>query len=92
MDNGGSYAFYKSLIIKANAFSLKNTVEITGAGDTCWNIIFCVGSWIRKSGEEYLSEMLKFANTAAEIIVTRKGALAVMPGLKEIMQMLLTEK
>lgn len=34
--------------------------------------------------EENLKEMLTFANKAASIITTRKGALAVMPTLEEI--------
>ena len=34
--------------------------------------------------EENLAEMLTFANAAASIITTRKGALRVMPEEKEI--------
>ena len=38
--------------------------------------------------EEELREMLRFANAAASIITTRKGALKVMPEREEILQLL----
>ena len=34
--------------------------------------------------EKRLAEMLTFANAAASIITTRKGALRVMPGMDEV--------
>ena len=38
--------------------------------------------------EDELKEMLEFANAAASIITTRKGALAVMPTRKEVEELL----
>ena len=38
--------------------------------------------------EKQLSEMLIFANAAASIITTRKGALCVMPEKKEILSLI----
>ena len=35
--------------------------------------------------EKELGEMLEFANAAASIVTTRKGALRVMPKLEEIL-------
>jgi fructokinase len=38
--------------------------------------------------EEKLTDMLKFANAAASLITTRKGALSVMPDKEEIEQLI----
>ena len=65
-------------------------IETTGAGDT-----FCGSSLnyilehdFENLTEEQLGEMLTFANAAASIITTRKGALRVMPSLEEIQRLL----
>lgn len=62
------------------------TIETTGAGDTfCGCILSKVLEYgIKDFSNEELSEMLVFANTAAAIVTTRKGALKVMPGRDEI--------
>lgn len=62
------------------------TIETTGAGDTfCGCILSKVLEYGMKDfSNEELSEMLVFANTAAAIVTTRKGALKVMPGRDEI--------
>lgn len=82
----GSRAYYKSLRVDAQPFLQENTVETTGAGDTfcacCLHQILKCG--IDNFDEQRLMEMLKFANAAASIITTRKGALRVMPSLTEI--------
>ena len=64
----------------------KDNLETTGAGDTFCG---CVLHYICEHGleeltEENLREMLIFANAAASIITTRKGALRVMPEGSEI--------
>ncbi|MCD8329190.1 MAG: PfkB family carbohydrate kinase, partial [Lachnospiraceae bacterium] len=67
-----------------------HTVETTGAGDTfCACILHYVLShgWRTYTGEE-LTEMLHFANAAASIITTRKGALRVMPTEEEVRALL----
>lgn len=75
------------------AFVREDTVETTGAGDTfggcCLHYVLehChEGTDINDVDwtEENLKEMLTFANKAASIITTRKGALAVMPTIEEI--------
>ena len=72
--------------VTVEAFIQKNTIETTGAGDT-----FCAGilHYVLKNGlkiytEEEMKEMLSFANAAASIVTTRKGALRVMPDMEEI--------
>lgn len=62
------------------------TIETTGAGDTFCG---CILSKVLESGmkdfsDKELSNMLVFANTAAAIVTTRKGALKVMPERDEI--------
>lgn len=63
-----------------------NTIETTGAGDTFFGSV--LGKILEYGWKEYsiteLQEILKFANTSASIITERKGALKVMPDLKEI--------
>lgn len=82
----GSMAYYKDMKVFVPADVRENTIETTGAGDT---FCACVLNYVLENGLENLSEeglrdMLKFANVAASIITTRKGALSVMPSKEEI--------
>ena len=86
MGKEGSRAYYGGKMVEVKPFIQKNTIETTGAGDTFCG---CVLHYICEHGlenltEENLLEMLQFANAAASIITTRKGALRVMPEEKEI--------
>lgn len=86
MGKNGSRAYYKGLRVEVAPFLQENTIETTGAGDTFGG---CCLHYVLKYGldnldEERLREMLTFANGAASIITTRKGALRVMPGLDEV--------
>ena len=75
--------------VEAPAFVREDTIETTGAGDT---FCACVISYVLDHGldlsDENLREMLTFANAAASIVTTRKGALCVMPDPAEIQQLL----
>lgn len=82
----GSMAFLGNCKASRKACIQKNTVETTGAGDTFCG---CVLHYVLKNGwkdysEEELNSMLAFANAAAAVITTRKGALRVMPTAEEI--------
>ena len=82
----GSSAYYKGMRVDAEAFLQENTVETTGAGDT---FCACVLNTVLEKGLENLTAedlktMLVFANAAASIITTRKGALRVMPEREEV--------
>ena len=86
MGKEGSRAYYKGNMVEVAPFLQKNTIETTGAGDTFGG---CVLHNILKHGledltEEILTEMLRFANAAAALITTKKGALRVMPSQEEI--------
>ena len=72
------------------AFLQEGTIETTGAGDTFGA---CVLNGILESGldgldEAKLKEILTFANAAASIVTTRKGALRVMPQKDEVLAFL----
>ena len=86
MGKDGSRAYYKDMLVEVPAFLQKNTIETTGAGDTfgacCLHHILKYG--LDNLTERQLKEMLRFANAAASIITTRKGALRVMPSLEKI--------
>ncbi len=86
MGKDGSRAYYGDLRAEAKPFLQKNTVETTGAGDT---FCACVLNYVLDHGidaltQADLAEMLTFANAAASLITTRKGALRVMPTIEEI--------
>lgn len=83
----GSRAYTNNLCVFKAAYSQKHTIETTGAGDT---FCACILHYILTHGwkeynENELGEMLRFANAAASIITTRKGALRVMPRKEEIL-------
>ena len=74
------------VVAEAKPFIQENTIETTGAGDT---FCACVLNYVLDNGLEdldtdKLTEMLVFANAAASIITTRKGALKVMPERSEV--------
>ncbi len=82
----GSMALYKNMVVKKEGFKNPKTIETTGAGDT---FCACAIDYIRRHGledlsEDNLEECLTFANAAASVITTRRGALSVMPSMDEI--------
>lgn len=81
----GSRAYQGDRRVEVPAFRV-NAIETTGAGDTFFaGVLHHVLRWgLRDYTREELTEMLRFANAAAGIITTRKGALRVMPGPEEI--------
>ena len=90
MGKDGSRAYYKDLRVEAAPFLQEKTIETTGAGDTfgacCLHYVLKYG--LNDLDEEKLKEMLTFANAAASIITTRKGALRVMPEENEVRELL----
>ena len=78
--------FYAGDIDEENLVYMVANGYIIGAGDTFGG---CVLHYILEHGledlsEDNLTEMLRFANAAAALITTRKGALRVMPTKEEI--------
>lgn len=86
----GSRAYMNGRCVHADPFLQENTIETTGAGDT---FCACVLHYVLEHGlleysKEELKELLTFANAAASLITTRKGALRVMPKKNEIIELL----
>lgn len=82
----GSMAYSGNNKAVVPAVLREDTIETTGAGD-CFGA--CILHQVLEKGmRDYevseLEEMLKFANAAASIVTTRKGALRVMPTMEEI--------
>lgn len=82
----GSYAFYKDLVVYKPSFKLGGTIETTGAGDTfCGSILHgLLEREIDSLTKEDLEQMLTFANAAAYLVTTRKGAIRSMPETDEV--------
>ena len=82
----GSRAYYKNNRVEVPAFLQENTIDTTGAGDTFMGccLHFVVEKGLQDLCEKDLEDMLRFANAAASIITTRRGALKVMPDIEEV--------
>ena len=77
----GSYSYYDGKRVFVPSFRLGGTIETTGAGDT---FCACVLNFVLEHGtegltERDLTEMLRFANAAAYLVTTHKGAIKSMP-------------
>ena len=86
MGRSGSRAYTKDLRVEVPAVIQENTIETTGAGDTFGACIlhYVLENGWKEYGEDDLKAMLTFANAAASIVTTRKGALRVMPTKEEV--------
>lgn len=85
----GSRAYYKDLRVERGGFKM-NTIETTGAGDTfCGSALNYVLEYgLDNLTEELLGEMLTFANAAAALITTKKGAIRSMPEKEEVLEII----
>lgn len=86
----GSIAYYEDKKVYAAPFLQENTVDTTGAGDTFCG---CVLGYVLEHGLDNLSEadlyeMIRFANGAASIVTTRKGAICSMPYPEDVRNLL----
>ncbi len=82
----GSYAFYKDLTVYKPSFKLGGTIETTGAGDTfCGSILHgLLDRDIDSLTKDDLEQMLTFANAAAYLVTTKKGAIRSMPEMDDV--------
>ena len=82
----GSYAYYKDQKVFVPGFCLGGTIETTGAGDTfcACALYFVLEHGIDQLSGDQLKEMLTFANAAAYIVTTRKGAIKSMPEKRDV--------
>ncbi len=86
LGNEGSFAYYGNQKIYGRPFLSDRTIDTTGAGDTfCACVIgFLLDHGLDGLAETDLEEMLSFANAAASIVTTRKGAIRSMPDREEV--------
>ena len=94
MGKDGGRAYYRGRKVEAAPFLQEKTIETTGAGDT-----FCASTlnYVLEHGledltDENLAELLTFANAAASLITTKKGALRVMPERDEVLDFIASRK
>ena len=83
----GSYSFYgQAKPVFVPSCKLGGVIETTGAGDTfCASVLnFVLEHGIDGLTEKDREDMLRFANTAAYIVTTRKGAIRAMPERSEV--------
>lgn len=87
----GSMGITRKVSVKQSAFLAMKAIDTTGAGDTFYGT--CLSFIIKylqddvsleNLSENQLIEMLRFANGAAAIITTKKGALMVMPSKSDV--------
>lgn len=86
----GSYSYSCGHRVYVPGFCLGGTIETTGAGDT---FCACVLDYVLTHGTEnlqpeQLTEMLRFANAAAYLVTTRKGAIRSMPEKEQVLRIL----
>lgn len=88
MGKDGSRAYYKGMRVERPGFSVK-TIETTGAGDTFGgsSLTYLLEHDFDSLTEEQLGEMLTFANAAAAIVTTKKGAIKAMPKREEVLEL-----
>lgn len=88
MGKDGSKAFYNGQVVDGAPFVREDTIETTGAGDTFMASVlsYIIDKGIDNLTTEDLEEMLTFANAAASLITTRKGALRSMPKPEEVQE------
>lgn len=86
----GSISYYQGLRVFQPGLSLGGVIETTGAGDT---FCACVLNFLLEHGLDHLtaqdlSHMLRFANAAAYLVTTRRGAIRSMPELEQVLALL----
>ena len=86
----GSYSYTGGRRVFVPSFRLGGTIETTGAGDT---FCACVLNYVLEHGADELSEsqltdMLRFANAAAYLVTTKKGAIRSMPEREQVEKIL----
>lgn len=82
----GSYSYSCGHRVFVPSFKLGGTIETTGAGDTfCASVLnFVLENGVENLSEGQLNEMLRFANAAAYLVTTKKGAIRSMPEKAEV--------
>ena len=82
----GSHAYYGGRHVYVPGCALGGVIETTGAGDT---FCACALNFVLERGlagltDADLATMLRFANTAAYLVTTKKGAIKAMPTPEQV--------
>ena len=82
----GSHAYYGGRHVYVPGCTLGGVIETTGAGDT---FCACALNFVLERGlagltDADLAAMLRFANTAAYLVTTKKGAIKAMPTPEQV--------
>lgn len=87
---GGSYSYYKDKRVFVPIYSGQGIIETTGAGDTFGGSVlnYVLEKGLDNLTEENLKEMLRFSNTAAYLVATKKGAIRSMPEREQVEELL----
>lgn len=82
----GSYSYSCGHRVFVPSFRLGGTIETTGAGDTfCASVLnYVLENGVENLSAEQLTAMLRFANAAAYLVTTKKGAIRSMPEKAEV--------
>ena len=82
----GSYAYIPGAKVFVPGFLLGGTIETTGAGDTfCASVLnFILEHGLDGLNQDDLKQMLRFANAAAYLVTTKKGAIRSMPERSQV--------
>ena len=86
----GSFSYYGKKHVFVPACKLGGVIETTGAGDTfCASVLnFVLERGLDSLSEDDLTAMLRFANTAAYIVTTKKGPIRSMPAREQVEELL----
>ena len=86
----GSYSYSCGHRVCVPSFRLGGTIETTGAGDTfCASVLnFVLENGVVGLTEHELTQMLRFANAAAYLVTTKKGAIRSMPEKEQVLEIL----
>ena len=86
----GSHSFYGDQHVFVPACKLGGVIETTGAGDTfCASVLnFVLENGLEGLSDAQLEEMLRFANYAAYIVTTKKGAIRAMPEREQVLALI----
>ena len=89
----GSYSYYGEERVFVPACKRGGVIETTGAGDTfCASVLnFVLEHGLEDLSWDDLRAMLRFANTAAWFVTTKKGAIRSMPERATVEQLLAEE-
>ena len=86
----GSHSYYNGRHVFVPACKLGGVIETTGAGDTfCASVLnYVLEHGLDNLWDADLTAMLRFANTAAYIVTTKKGAIRSMPQREQVEELL----